>query len=312
MCVRFALTVEIFLASAVGLLESLFSLFSDYATMDPAIGLHPNDPFVPIALWHQFQVVCPTPSPATTPVQYMASTTSPHSTKPGDGVQLSEKDMNRAQEIADGLNGQTPAMAALLAVSEIAREQHYAQFPSPPESVTSVEDSSPVVQCAIGETHVDPDADPTSDYFTASEYAGSIGSPGQATYSKAARKPGRRRAAEATTHHCTEAGCNKKYKKRSHLNAHIRSHTGEKPYRCAQDGCTKAFARSDELTRHSRTHTGEKKYPCTYPGCDKRFMRSDHQKKHEKTHTRGPRLARRRSSLKEREASARAEHSDQQ
>lgn len=75
--------------------------------------------------------------------------------------------------------------------------------------------------------------------------------------------------------------CGKVFVKKYLFERHVRSHTGETPYRCEE--CGKAFTRKDRLYIHKRIHSGEKPYTCKE--CGKGFNQGSHLKSHLRTHT---------------------------
>jgi KRAB domain-containing zinc finger protein len=50
--------------------------------------------------------------------------------------------------------------------------------------------------------------------------------------------------------------CGRMFSQNFNLQKHIRTHTGNKPYKC--DVCGKGFSENGSLQNHIKTHTGDK------------------------------------------------------
>ena len=88
----------------------------------------------------------------------------------------------------------------------------------------------------------------------------------------------------SSIHACPYSNCDKFFTRPWRLQVHIRTHTGERPFKCDVKSCGKSFVRNAHLKRHFEnshivTTIIPNVIPC--PQCNLTFAKKDSLKKHQ-------------------------------
>lgn len=95
----------------------------------------------------------------------------------------------------------------------------------------------------------------------------------------------KRKSVTPKIHYCTVPGCGYATIRKSDMTIHIRTHTGERPFKCPYEDCSYAAVTKSILNIHLRKHTGERPLKCTYPNCTYSATNHSNLKVHMRTHT---------------------------
>lgn len=96
------------------------------------------------------------------------------------------------------------------------------------------------------------------------------------------QEEGRNSQKSRKRYQCSIANCNKSFFQKTHLDIHIRAHTGAKPFNCKAPGCGQSFSQLGNLKTHERRHTGERPYGCDI--CGKTFAQRGNVRAHKIVH----------------------------
>lgn len=217
-----------------------------------------------------------TPSSATS---YCLSGDWRPATEPSGLYELKELKESSPSPFSSGGSGKNYAKSKSTSAGQQQQANSYSPFGSS-DPYPSVGSTSPVVvkkrsvQSRQSMTTISaPSLTPTVDYD------GEMASCGSAVSSSSGSSAGGGGSGQGKANLCRV--CGKTYARPSTLKTHMRTHSGERPYRCGD--CHKSFSQAANLTAHVRTHSGEKPFRCQI--CDRRFSQSSSVTTHMRTHS---------------------------
>ncbi|KAI7550193.1 hypothetical protein KC331_g3333 [Hortaea werneckii] len=149
-------------------------------------------------------------------------------------------------------------------------------YVSPPEATTTVSDASEESNTAVFSTDIDALMRAIQSKSGHKAERPKSSQPIQPTTTTRNTKAKKR-------HPCDLPGCDKTFSQRTHLNIHLRAHTGSKPFPCRHPTCNQRFTQLGNLKTHERRHTGERPYQCAT--CGKRFAQHGNVRAHQIVHT---------------------------
>ena len=77
---------------------------------------------------------------------------------------------------------------------------------------------------------------------------------------------------------CNFVGCTKKYYSSLHLEAHKKTHVGQRDFACQL--CDKKYFKGNHLSRHVLNFHKQMKVSCEIPGCSSKFARKETYRNH--------------------------------
>ncbi|KAL4871970.1 hypothetical protein BDV12DRAFT_162780 [Aspergillus spectabilis] len=167
--------------------------------------------------------------------------------------------------------GKNPSSSDIEFSTEVDILMKAIQAKGPSSQLTSVQSLPPLQQLTHG----------GSNAYSHQPYVSPVAAPPPRPAAVVVEEP-QSRSGKKRKYACTLPQCGKSFAQKTHLDIHMRAHTGDKPFICKEPSCGQRFSQLGNLKTHQRRHTGEKPFSCDI--CQKRFAQRGNVRAHKITH----------------------------